>query len=59
MNKYERQGYANCILDYIENGIDFCADELLRIHDLSGEISFTYKGYRLALNDIRDKTIVI
>lgn len=59
MNKYERQGYANCILDYTEYGLDFCNDELLRLHDLSGETRFTYKGYQLALNDIRDKTIVI
>lgn len=59
MNKYERQGYADCILDYTENGLEFCIDELLRLDDLSGETSFTYKGYKLALNDIRDKTIVI
>lgn len=60
MNKYERQGYVDCILDYKEHGLRYCREQELYLFKLnSNQESYTYKGYHLALEDLLDKTVLI
>lgn len=58
MNKWEKHGYDRCIYDYENFGIKFCTNELERMLELTnGTETNSYKGYKMALEDIRDKKV--
>jgi hypothetical protein len=62
MNKEEKQrywekhGYDHCIGDCKNFGVRFCEAELKRMLELTGgNITNSYKGYKMALEDILKK----
>lgn len=58
MNKYEKQGYEHCTYDYKNFGIKFCMDELKRMLELTNGVeTSSYKGYKMALDDMHDKKV--
>lgn len=63
LNKYERNGYAYCVLDYKRNGLAYCKDMSKRLEaaiDEDNKVSLDlHRGYLLALADIKDESILI
>lgn len=55
-NRYFRQGYVNCILDFKEFNLEHCK---IMVEEMKGECEFSQlvKGYEWALVDIEDGVI--
>lgn len=56
MEKWVEHGYSHCVRDYENFGVKFCEAELKRMLELTGgNITDSYKGYKMALEEILNK----
>lgn len=49
-----RQGYCQCIIDYQNNDINYCENELVQMTERNA----FFKGYMQAYNDITKRLIL-